>query len=679
LLTGTLRGDAAFRGIESAQATPQQSELKYEGIPLVCYVEAAKAIPNSEQGNFERFNLLSGVATQYLKSGQPDNAIEIATSLESANAADALLTVLVAQQMFLIPSENTTEKLRIAFQLAQTMRGKSNRVQALLKIAEAAVQAGQPDLALQAIALAEQDAQTLEEAYSLVRIAANYVAAGQPSQAVQVLPRSEQIVRKISKPDERLTKLGWVAGRYAAAGQSDKASAILAPVLKTLNSLEYSNRRNTLLARLTAHYGLFGERQTLPGALELVQAIADAGQRDWALTRLWQSYQSAEHYDLALQTANTIKDSERKTNALTEIAQGYQAKGEEEKATQLLAQAFQVARTIPDPDRQFSALFRLVLFYSYSPFKQKDKVVEILDQVQPLVTKFPDTVKQLYTLDSIANSYAHIGQKDKASAVLEQVLTLANRIQDASTKEAAFRQIASSYALLDQFDQAIAIANRFQDASTKAKILNGIALTYLAQQPEKSLEIVKRIEPLDSKLANEALIHIVRAYATKQEFDQASQVVERIEDHDLVNWARVIIATEYAKAGQLDQALRVADTIQIKMQPATSNPSSNNDINSTEARLKNQTLSALALVYSQAERFPQALQVAQILQPIALKDQVLIAIAKQQAKAGQYSHAIQVAKTINAARQRDPLLQLLTCSNSSSTAASRSHFQSIIE
>jgi hypothetical protein len=46
-----------------------------------------------------------------------------------------------------------------------------------------------------------------------------------------------------------------------------------------------------------------------------------------------------------------------------------------------------------------------------------------------------------------------------------------------------------------------------------------------------------------------------------------------------------------------------------------------------------------------------------------LKDQVLIAIAKQQAKAAQYSSAIQVANTITDARQRNPLLQLITCAN----------------
>jgi hypothetical protein len=46
-----------------------------------------------------------------------------------------------------------------------------------------------------------------------------------------------------------------------------------------------------------------------------------------------------------------------------------------------------------------------------------------------------------------------------------------------------------------------------------------------------------------------------------------------------------------------------------------------------------------------------------------LKDQVLIAIAKQQAKAAQYSSAIQVANTITDARQRNPLLQLLTCAD----------------
>jgi hypothetical protein len=89
------------------------------------------------------------------------------------------------------------------------------------------------------------------------------------------------------------------------------------------------------------------------------------------------------------------------------------------------------------------------------------------------------------------------------------------------------------------------------------------------------------------------------------------------------------------------------------MQPASANP--------VETTLKNRTLAELALVYVQAERFPQALQSAQMIQPVAGKDQILIAIAKQQAKAGQYSNAIQVAKTITDARQRNPLLQLFRC------------------
>lgn len=660
LLTGAARADAAFKGIEFAQATPQPPELKYEGIPLMCYVEAAKAIPSgSEQGNLDRFSLLSGVAAQYVNAGQPDKAIEIATSLESVGAGDELLSVLVMQQMFMIPKENAMEKLRTALQIAQAMKGETSRVEGLLKIAEVAVQVGQSTLALQAITLAERDAQTLEEVYPLIRVAADYTAAGQPSQAVRVLSRSEQKVRKISQADERLIELGWIAGRYAAAGQADKARAILTPVLKTLNSLQYSNRRNTLLAKVTANYASLGERETLPGALQLVRVIADLGQRDWALTRLSESYRATGHYDLALQTANALQNADRKTDALVEIAGGYQAKGEKDKAAQALAQALQVASTIPDGERRFSALLRLVLFYN--AFEQTSNVAQVLDRVQSLVTRFPSIGKQLYALDLIASTYANIGRKDKASAVLEQALTLANRIQEPSSKDDSLAQIANGYARIDKFDQAMAIANRFQDASTKAKILSGIALTYLSQESEKALQVVKLIEPLDPKMTNQTLTSMAGEYARTKQFDQALQVVELIKDNDLANWARVAIATEYANAGKLDQAAQVADTIQSKMQPDTRDRSSNNSANSVEATLKNRTLAALALVYAQAERFPQALQIAQIIQSVAGKEQVLIAIAKQQAKAGQYSNAIQVAKTITDARQREPLLQLLTC------------------
>jgi len=140
-------------------------------------------------------------------------------------------------------------------------------------------------------------------------------------------------------------------------------------------------------------------------------------------------------------------------------------------------------------------------------------------------------------------------------------------------------------------------------------------------------------------------------------------VVERIQDNELANWARIAIATEYANAGQVERALQVADTIQTTMKLDISDRPSNKGTNLADTLLKNQTLAALALLYAQAERFPQALQLVPTIQPDGLKDQVRIAIAKQQAKAGQYSNAIQVANTITDARQRDPLLQLLSCAN----------------
>jgi len=54
LLTGTAKADSVFKSLQLAQATPQQPELKYEGIPLMCYVQAARTIQSgSEQGNLE--------------------------------------------------------------------------------------------------------------------------------------------------------------------------------------------------------------------------------------------------------------------------------------------------------------------------------------------------------------------------------------------------------------------------------------------------------------------------------------------------------------------------------------------------------------------------------------------------------------------------------------------------
>jgi hypothetical protein len=156
-------------------------------------------------------------------------------------------------------------------------------------------------------------------------------------------------------------------------------------------------------------------------------------------------------------------------------------------------------------------------------------------------------------------------------------------------------------------------------------VFNSLQLTQATpQQPEKALQVVKLIEPLDPELANQALTNIAREYTRTKQLDQALQVVELIKDNDLANWARIAITTEYANGGQLDRALQVADTIQI-----TERRPPNNGTNSAEAPLKNQTLAALAVLYAQAERFPQALQLVQSIQPDGLKDQVLTGLRQK--------------------------------------------------
>lgn len=79
LLTGTAKADSVFNLLQLAQVTPQQPELKYEGIPLMCYVQAAKTIQDGSelQGNLDRFSLLSGVVEQYLSAGQPDRPTKL--------------------------------------------------------------------------------------------------------------------------------------------------------------------------------------------------------------------------------------------------------------------------------------------------------------------------------------------------------------------------------------------------------------------------------------------------------------------------------------------------------------------------------------------------------------------------------------------------------------------------
>jgi hypothetical protein len=80
-------------------------------------VQASKTIQDHPelQSNLDRFSLLIRIVEQYLSAGQLDKAIQIVTSLDSADAGDDLLNRLVARQLLAIQKDNATEKLRTAF------------------------------------------------------------------------------------------------------------------------------------------------------------------------------------------------------------------------------------------------------------------------------------------------------------------------------------------------------------------------------------------------------------------------------------------------------------------------------------------------------------------------------------------------------------------------------------
>jgi len=345
----------------------------------------------------------------------------------------------------------------------------------------------------------------------------------------------------------------------------------------------------------------------------------------FALLKVAHQYSAAGHHDKAsevleqaLEIARTVEDVQKKIKLLLQVASGYVDAEQFAPATTLINSAFQLTQATTDEPAKLAFLTDIAS--QYAAANQKDKAADILAQIEQLRQTIDiNYFRQGSILDTLTEVYAELGN-------LEQAFQLIDTIELGFSKDSKLAKVAREYIKRSQYDQALQIAQHLE--GFRPQILQKIVDKYTIQgQLDQALQVVQTIQEESTKVS--ALVEIANnLIATEQPdnvesiLEQAMELVNRAEDANFKASALTSIAQSYHEFGQQNQAVELLDRA-AKI----------SDINSN-------TLARIAQQYLRMEQEEKATQIA-----INLPDpdqHVLVDIIIQKAKQGEYSQALQL-------------------------------------
>jgi tetratricopeptide (TPR) repeat protein len=292
------------------------------------------------------------------------------------------------------------KRFDLASLVAQPIEDEFARAETLRDIAVQAADAGQSDLAVQMVQLFETKLFGYTNAV-LHRVALAHAKAGQYDKALQV---ARTLDNRTVYPAKALAA---IATRLFKAGQSQRASELFTQAVQAANAIEDINAKISALGAVALEYAntkqLKQASQTVSQAVQVAQTIEEANLQSAALRLTAEDFIWAQHYDLAFQVAQAMKEEyerssiveailvrsmqeeqhakayqlinslltpEQKARWLIAIARQYIQMGNTQGASELLAQALQVTRSVKahsnSPIRMFLLNFycRFFIFLS---------------------------------------------------------------------------------------------------------------------------------------------------------------------------------------------------------------------------------------------------------------------------------------------------------------------------
>jgi Tetratricopeptide repeat. len=434
----------AYCAPASADAKP---DVKFQGIPLACYVSASELIPDN---NGRVFSLLE-IASKYSEAKQYEQAVAILDqALEQIkdspdNSSKAFLLVELADRY---ASANQKQKagtvLNQAFTLIKGFPNKTDRVFAGVKIARTYAKLDQKDkadrLLKQALPISADIVDVYAKSRAYEAIASALISIDDLETANTALLKGQEYAGMALEASTRSRSLIELAGTYA----------------------ELKDHKNAI--------------KFLQDAFDEVgEEIPPAYKQDFmarAFALVVERYLTTNQYDQAAQVIANIPDTSiEKAIGLLNLASAYRKSNQPELALSTLEQSLNKAKPLPD------SLDKAALFTEISQgYRQLDKpeqAKELMEQSQQIARKLTNPAEKIYALSSLASQYADLGQMDTAKQLLDQslaVLEETDKTKKLGNRDRAASDIAGLYWQVGETAKAQTLADSLGDSPEKQQL-----------------------------------------------------------------------------------------------------------------------------------------------------------------------------------------------------------------
>lgn len=322
-------------------------------------------------------------------------------------------------------------------------------------------------------------------------------------------------------------------------------------------------------------------------ALQLVEAIEEAGFQSVARERLAMRKASMGEFDKAFELAETLQhssdalaviaaeqsargltaESEKtlsriefpfaKVSALLNIAAGFEAKEEREKAKDAIVKAAEAAKDIEFKEEKIRALQEAAAHFSQ--IAANDKAIETLAKAQEEVETLSGVQRENF-LSNIALGFLRAGSLDLAERSLDLIgdkvliaSTLAGYsiyFDEKDERSDALETLEEAYQILkSQSDREV------RSSRDKFNLFGTIAVLFAKfDKAERAMEIAGGI--LEDSARYHALSQIAQVFALLENDDAARQALNLIDEDSERLFALISLSDVYRKAEKADEALR---------------------------------------------------------------------------------------------------------------------------
>lgn len=461
----------------------KNSEPKFQGIPLQCYVTLADAGTSPEA----KVAAYGEIANKYVEAQRLKQATAVLE--KSIKAAKQITEAPLRAFAFLDTATQLTKAeqpkialatLDEAIALGKDLPDPVDRVFANIKIAQAYGKAGKKEKAQNLLADATKATPEIIDAYVRSRafsaIANIYTEMGDDFNSEASISAAAELLPMIEDPNIKSRARVEISGSYAQAGNHTKAIAYLESAFQEFEALRdktIAAAKESVKDASKSKKDANKDTKAKPAIdLEVAEKTAIANSEILKVRSLFlvaTQYIMAKQYDKALEVINNLDArSVEKTVGIANVAIAYAKDKNNVQATKLFEEAIAGLDQVEPSLDVFTLLIEVGR--QYRTINNPEAANKVWQKAEVIADKLTQPAERLFALNNLASNYGEFGLTDKVAPILATSLELAPKIADVNVRSRAFSDISSTYWAIGQQDKARELTKNIENPSEKQQL-----------------------------------------------------------------------------------------------------------------------------------------------------------------------------------------------------------------